>query len=216
MHRLAWLIVIISLILTLVITKNIKPELVDSECYINNYSTSLNESEVEVYLMFNREVDSGYATISFYDSSNNLLETQRCFFFAFNEKVAENNSIYVNGEVDSYKIESFEFGIAFSVGLAFLNYFMLYAIPIAIAMFISSLLKGYREYDYNGKIISVYSGWYHHTLRVNGIKYDEHNTLSSFTPIKLSTTLDDGSKLEATISLSGRISLKINDKLVTK
>ena len=83
MHRLAWLIVIISLILTLVITKNIKPELVDSECYINNYSTSLNESEVEVYLMFNREVDSGYATISFYDSSNNLLETQRCFFFAF-------------------------------------------------------------------------------------------------------------------------------------
>lgn len=46
------------------------------------------------------------------------------------------------------------------------------------------------------------------------MKYDEHNTLSSFTPIVLKTTRDDGMVITATISLTNRIAVKINDKLI--
>ena len=92
----------------------------------------------------------------------------------------------------------------------FLEYFTIYA----LAMFIASLFLSYKQYNYNGATISVYAGWYHHALRINGEIFDEHNTLMSFTPIKLSTTLDNGTVLEATISLSNRIVLKINNRVV--
>ena len=62
--------------------------------------------------------------------------------------------------------------------------------------------------------ISVYAGWYQHTLRINGKLCDEHNTLVNFTPIQLSTTTGDGIKIEAMISLTNRISIKANDKLI--
>mgnify|MGYP004655392769 CR=1 FL=1 len=39
-------------------------------------------------------------------------------------------------------------------------------------------------------------------------------TLLCYTPIKLSTTLEDGIKLEATITLTNRITLNANDKLL--
>lgn len=51
---------------------------------------------------------------------------------------------------------------------------------------------------------------------VNGVKTDEHNTIMSFTPIYLSCTLEDGTNLQATVSLTNRISLKINDLLYTR
>lgn len=87
---------------------------------------------------------------------------------------------------------------------------------VAFVIFIMSFFLSYKEYQYNKKTISVYAGYFHHTLRIDGEKYDEHNTLSSFIPIVLSTTLDDGTKLEAKISLTNRITLKINDKLYEK
>ena len=43
---------------------------------------------------------------------------------------------------------------------------------------------------------------------------DEHNTLVSFTPIQLSTTTDDGIKIEAMISLTNKISIKENYRLI--
>ena len=62
----------------------------------------------------------------------------------------------------------------------------------------------------------VYAGWYHHYILINGEKYDEHNTITFFTPILLSASLDDGSEVKATISLTNRIALKINGKLYQK
>lgn len=81
-------------------------------------------------------------------------------------------------------------------------------------MFISTLLLSYKEYVIDDKIISVYVGFYHHTLRINGEKYDEHNTIMTFTPIRLSTTLENGRKIEVIISLTNRISTKLNDKIL--
>lgn len=86
-------------------------------------------------------------------------------------------------------------------------------IPI---IFIVSLFLSYKSYRYNGDFIVVYSGWFHHYIKVNGTKMDEHNTLQTFIPILLTCTLDDGTDLEATITLTNRISLKINNQLYTK
>ncbi len=209
-HRLSWLFILLLIIFLPIIIHVSKPKLdiVDDEGYINDYSSSLNRTSLTMYVTFNRKVYYGYVTIKYYDDSNHLLETKESFFTAYNGKTVECDLIYVDGKVASYEIESFEFN---TYAWEFMIYYLL--LP-AIIMFISSLLLCYREYDYNGKKISVYAGWYHHTIRVDGEKYDEHNTIMSFTPIKLNAIMDDNIKLEVTISLTNRITLKINGKLV--
>lgn len=89
----------------------------------------------------------------------------------------------------------------------------LYVIPI---LFIASLFLTYKEYEYNGNEIIVYAGWFHHYIKVNGNILDEHNTLISYTAIHLACTLEDGTDLEVTITMTNRISLKINNRLYTK
>lgn len=184
-------------------------EVVNDEGYINQYYSSSNQTSVTISITFNREVNSGNATIKYYDDTNNLLETKRSYFTAYNEKTAKCSYEYINGKVASYEIESYEFSAVSSGSWV---YCLLY---FAIPFFILSLLICYKEYDYNGRTLSVYAGWYHHTLRVDGVKFDEHNTFISYSPLKLNTTLDDGAKIDVTISLTNRITLKINDRLVT-
>ena len=104
----------------------------------------------------------------------------------------------------------------FNPELGFLDfaYLFYYFIPVTILLFIQSLLLCYRRYEYNEQVIEVYAGYYNHYIKVNNEKYDEHNTLATFSPIQLSCTLDSGEKIQATISLTNRVSLKINDKLL--
>lgn len=83
------------------------------------------------------------------------------------------------------------------------------------AFFISSLFLSCKYYVYEGRDIIVYAGFYHHYMTVDGRRVDEHNTITSFTPIILSCTLPEGTHLFATVSLTNRISLKINDMLYT-
>lgn len=224
-HRWSWGIILLTIILAAIfipiIVKAVQPELemVDDVGYINNYYETLDETSFTIEITFNRKVKSGYATVKYYDSSNNLIATKRSRFYAYDEQTAEGSYITVDGKVDRYKIISFEFEPAdiFSG-----DYFAIYLVVLffggtfAIAFFISSLLLCYKEYSYNGNIISVYAGWFHHTLRINGEILDEHTTSISLTPIYLSTTLEDGTKLEATISHLNRISLKANDKLIMR
>lgn len=92
----------------------------------------------------------------------------------------------------------------------------LYVDAMLFAMFIASLCLSYKVYEYRGSEIVVYAGWYHHYIKVDGIKTDEHNTLVSFSAINLSCVLDDGTDIKVTITLTNRISLKINDRLYTK
>ena len=94
-----------------------------------------------------------------------------------------------------------------------IGYFMFVLSIFVLLLFVSTLLQSYKAYTYNGRIIEVYSGWYHHYMTYGGIKVDEHNTIQTFAPIWLSCTLDDGTFISATISLCGRIALKINDRL---
>lgn len=84
----------------------------------------------------------------------------------------------------------------------------------SLAFLFDSLFISYKEYNINGKKVSVYSGLYSHTLKVNEEKCDEYKSLTRVNTIILSTTLEDDTYIQATISLSNKIALKVNDKLV--
>lgn len=85
----------------------------------------------------------------------------------------------------------------------------------AFAFFISALTLSTKTYLYKGNIIVVYAGFSHHYIKVNGEIVDEYVSSLSFNPIRLSHTLADGSIINVTVSLSNRITLKINNKLYT-
>lgn len=84
---------------------------------------------------------------------------------------------------------------------------------LPLTFFIMAFLLSCKKYVYNDNEIVVYAGFYHHYITVNGVKTDEHNTIISYTPITLSCTLSEGTHVQATISLTNRIALKINDRL---
>ena len=86
---------------------------------------------------------------------------------------------------------------------------------LAFAFFIAALTFSCKTYYYKDNIIVVYAGFSHHYIKVNGKIVDEYVSSFAFTPIRLSHTLQDGSLINATVSLSNRITLKINDKLYT-
>ncbi len=81
---------------------------------------------------------------------------------------------------------------------------------------IASFTLSYKVYRYEGKLLIVYAGWFHHYIKIDGTKFDEHDTLISYTPIILSCELDNGTFVQATISTFNRISLKVNGRLFTK
>ena len=95
---------------------------------------------------------------------------------------------------------------------------LVYILPfvdiIIFAIFVGALCLHCKTYIFRGNSILVYAGFCNHYIKANGVKCDEHNTLISFTPIVMSCKLDDGTMLQATISMSNRITLKANDKLL--
>ncbi len=107
-------------------------------------------------------------------------------------------------------IFDFDYMVIFWIwwAFSFINIFLL-------AIYVNSWLLSCKEYEYEGNHIVVFAGFYRHYISVNGIKVDEHDTIVSFAPIYLSATLEDGADLDAVITTSNRISLKINNRLYT-
>lgn len=215
-HRLFWLVIfLLSIIVPLIINSSQpKLEMLDIQVTINESFSSLYEDRtyIDIYATFNREVHSGYVYINYYDSSDNLIKCQKTYLYSGETKRAESYIEYVEGDVSSYELVSYDFN-----PIEWIDDKLSIIIPFTISAFIfffCSLLLSYKEYEYNGKIISVYSGWYHHTLRINGILCDEHNTFINHVPIYLSTNLDDETVIDVTITLTNRISIKINNRLL--
>lgn len=223
-HRLIWgFILFLGIVIPIIISnelsnKDQEPKIINDNGYINNYYEYINESECEIEIIFDCDVDSGYATVAFYDANGNVLAQESDYFFTdYGNKVSA--TFYITGKVASYHIISYDIKAApdysYDVVMTILIYVSLFVDATAFAFFVCSLLLSYKEYEYNGDEIAIYAGFYHHYIKINGIKYDEHNTLVSHVPIYLSCALDDGTDIQATISLTNRISLKINNRLYT-
>ena len=186
-------------------------ELVDSNLYCD-YDENTGYSYCELELIFNKNISSGSVEVYFYDEFDNLITSKTAYFFE-NNSVVVDEITYINGEVASYELDYLDF----NAELEFLDfvYLFYYFIPVTILLFTKSLLLCYKKYEYNENVIEVYSGYYNHYIKINNEKYDEYKTSFSYSPIILSCTLDTGEKMQATISLTNQVSLKINDKLHT-
>ena len=92
--------------------------------------------------------------------------------------------------------------VNFSAGICFMFIFLLFLIL--------AFVRNCKTYIHRGKKIIVYSGIYHHYLKVDDKIVDEENTYMYHTSIVLDYHhLDDG-HIEAKISTSSSISVKIN------
>lgn len=190
-----------------------KPAKVKDGSIETTYYSSLNESSCEIQLECNRLVDGATAEIGFYATENSTYPicTKTVEMFGIGDTL----TAYVHdipGNVKTFKIKSITIQ---KDNINCLLIFSCACLPVLL-FFISALLLSCSIYHYNDKTIVVYAGWYHHYILINGEKYDEHNTLISYTPITLTATLDDGSEVKATISLTNRVALKINGKLFEK
>lgn len=185
-------------------------EIVEVNGYINGYYESLDKTDCEIEVVFNTNVDSGYITVAFYDGSGKLLAKKNEYFYGYDNTLS--SSFTIDGKVDSFEILDHNISAYYDVKIIMIIIIIVVDIFV-FAFFISSLFLSCKVYDYNGNEIIIYAGWYHHYIKVNGTKTDEHNTLITFTAISLSCILSDGTDIKATISLSNRISLKINNLL---
>lgn len=199
------LITLLIIILPIIITF-LKPKLtlVSSSLEKEDSSTTL----YELTLLFNQRVDYGDVKIILYDSEGQIVDEITEFFYHSGKEVS--SLLTIDKDFESYVVESYDFEIQYSI---FLLYILL---GITLPIFISTFFIQYKEYKFKDNIISVYAGYTYHFLKINGEIYDEYRELFSLTPIKLNTILDDNTKIEATISTSNHIFLKINDKLYNK
>ncbi len=199
------LITLLIIILPIIITF-LKPKLtlVSSSLEKEDSSTTL----YELTLLFNQRVDYGDVEIILYDSEGQIVDEITEFFNHSGKEVS--SLLTIDKDFESYVVESYDFEIQHSI---FLLYILL---GITLPIFISTFFIQYKEYKFKDNIISVYAGYTYHFLKINGEIYDEYRELFSLTPIKLNTILDDNTKIEATISTSNHIFLKINDKLYNK
>lgn len=214
-HKLIWsflfLAGIIIPIVLIIFLPTKTATIVDDNGYINSYYEYTNTSTCEIEVTFDMNVESGNIKVAFYDANQQLLSTEEGYLFGYG-KTLSHTFYSIDGKVDSYKILDCTVSVS-NNNTTLIVYCSIMVNIITFAFFISSLFLSCKIYDYNGAEIIVYAGWYHHYIKVSQVKLDEHNTLISFSPIVLSTTLGNGTKIQATISLTNRISLKINDQL---
>ncbi len=224
MHRIVWLcMLILGIVIPLlpatistIFTSQKEAEIVSDSGYINDYYEYLDKTSCDIEVVCNENVDYAYITVAFYDANGSFLAEETGYFYGYGKTIS--HTFYIYGEVDSYEITDYDIQLEvysfvdYIDEYYFIFFLFMYLDTIPLCFFIASWLLSYKEYEYNGNTIIVYAGFYHHYISVNGIKFDEHNTLISYTPIYLSCTLDS-EKFDVTISLTNRISLKVNNVL---
>lgn len=210
-RKIRWIVLLLlGIIIPIIIANRSSAEIIDDSGYISNYYEYLNTTTCEIEVTFNVPVDSADVTVAFYDDQNQLLAQETGHFFGNGSATLSHTFYSIDGKVDSYEILYYSANIYNTAIL----YYLFFVVDISIfVFFIAAMLLSCKIYDYNGVEILVYAGWYHHYIKVDDVKVDEHNTIVSHVPICLSTTLQDGTNIYATISLTNRIALKINDRL---
>lgn len=219
-HRLIWgiafavsVIAVIAMIIAL-----IKPEpetqieLVSDSGYILEYWEYLEETECEIDIVFDGEVDSGTLTVEFFDPEEDSLGVYTESFYVVDSKAEV--IYFVDGMVDSYRIVDYtvyDYG-EFDIGMYFATAIVAWISFCLLLMFIGALMLSCKVYQFEGHQIIVYAGFCHHYIKIDDEKYDEHNTILTFSPINMSCVVGEH-HLEATVTLTNRISLKIDGRL---
>lgn len=190
--------------------------------------------ECEITMTFNRSVSSGTASVSFYDESNQLIETKTVSLSPVaSDSKTVTGTVVVNGITDSYQIQSYRFepytesksnsfetiDDYITVSMVFLAVLLLPWPPV-FPLWIRNFTCNCKEYTVGSHRVLVYAGIGYFCIKSDGKKYDE---VSRFAlpyigkPTVLQTTLETGEVLTATVSPTFKvIRLKVNDRLVSR
>ena len=98
-------------------------------------------------------------------------------------------------------------------------YLFLWIIPpfsiLTIATLIGTLRQTCYVYKYNDKEIVVYAGKKKQYIKINGEKYDEHNSrIPFFQTVTLTAKMENGEEYQARIPKNKKTSLKANGKIL--
>lgn len=212
--KLIALFIFISYIITMLVIllpKNESLEIVDSNCY-SSYNDYYNETDCEMDVTFNQKVESGNIRVAFYDIYDNILEVKTIYFYGYGEETLNNTFITVEGNVYAYDIVDYSDITTYKNTSPYL-YLSIGGGLVLFAFLLPLILGSCKVYSYEQYTIIIYAGIYYHYLKINNEKVDEYNTTLYLSAISLSTTLNTGEIIQAKISPSNRITLKINDKL---
>ena len=172
----------------------------------------MEETECEIDIVFDGEVDSGTLTVEFFDPEEDSLGIYTESYYAVDSKAEV--IYFVDGMVDSYRIVDYtvyNYG-EFDIGMYFAIVIVAWISFCLLLMFIGALMLSCKVYQFDGHQIIVYAGFCHHYIKIDDEKYDEHNTILTFSPINMSCVVGEH-HLEATVTLTNRISLKIDGRL---
>lgn len=161
--------------------------------------------KVTIILEFRQNPTSGTATIRFYNSRSMLIAVENVSFTPA--------GCYAIGEVMTTEIVSKVAVEGHSFREYDVSWMAIFAV-VSLYLLIWSLFISCKKYEVGDKDIVVYAGFYHRRLYVGTKLCDEHRTLGTFVPIKLSTVLEDGTEIDVKISLLNRIALKADNVLV--
>lgn len=202
-----------SVVIFLICAFDKGPKIISTDGRIDNYYEYSDESKCTITATLSKSADEGTIKVAFYDENGKFLEEKTETFYSWNMtgKNLEVDFYFIKGKVASYIVTDFS---ARSVPSWVITALLQFSF-IPLIFLISALTLSCRVYDFNGNIITVYAGWFHHYLKVNGKVMDENNTIIGFSPIYLSTNLPDGTYLQATITTMNRVSFKINNVLYT-
>ena len=189
--------------------KTEKPSIVNESSHKNEYS-------YEVEIEFNVPVESCDIQISFYNKNGTLLHTETTTFFMDGDaKNSLEASFVFEGSENIYGYKIIEFSKV-KLKNDTESYIIFCFIATDIILFVVLLCvftRCCRVYYYNDNEIIVYAGLFHNYMKINRVKVDEYNSWIRFTPIVLRCPLKDETMIRATISLSNRIALKVNNRL---
>ena len=158
-----------------------------------------------IILEFRQNPTSGTAVIRFYNSRSMLIAVETVSFTTV--------GCYAIGEVMTTEIVSRVVVEDHSFRAYDVSWMAIFAV-VSLYLLIWSLFLSCKKYEVGDKDIVVYAGFYHRRLYVGTKLCDEHRTLGTFVPIKLSTVLEDGTEIDVKISLLNRIALKADNVLV--
>lgn len=210
-----------------------KLELVSDEASILEEYEYLELCECEVTMTFNQSVSSGTASVSFYDTNNQLIETEtmRLYPETSDSKIVK-GTVSVDGIVNSYEIQSYQFEPYtepksddfetiddYMVISSIILIVLLLPWPPIFPLWIRNFTCNCKEYVVDSHRVLVYAGIGHFCIKSDGKKYDE---VSRFAlpyigkPTVLQTTLETGEVLTATVSPTFKvIRLKVDNRLVS-
>ncbi|MDE7214917.1 MAG: hypothetical protein K2N68_03680, partial [Clostridia bacterium] len=159
---------------------------------------------------FTEEVEAADIDFVFYDSNEMIIETKTVHFEGPGD-VLRARIPSLSSRVVAYAPTTYS-----TYHDATVIYILILVDVILLALFIQTLTLSCKIYYHNGNEILVYAGFTRRYLKINGVKVEERSTAFTYGMINFYSTLSDGSSVWASITRMNRITLRVNNQVLTE